>query len=208
MQMGERSIRMSGNRFEERYIAGDTPWDHGMVDHNLIETLSRHGIAACRALDIGCGTGENAIWMARQGFEVVACDFSKTAIDRARAKLDGADASVCFMVADFLADPVPAAPYGFVFDRGCLHCMDGLEERNAFARKVCGLLEEGGLWLSLIGNADEGERAIGPPQLSAAELVSVVEPCFEILSLASGWFGSDQQMPPRAWICLMRKRRL
>lgn len=199
---------MADNRFEGRYQSGDTPWDHGMVDYNLIDVLSRNGISRCRVLDIGCGSGENAIWLAQQGFDVVACDLSPTAIQQAKDKLTATEAEVCFLVADFLADPMPDAPFGFIFDRGCLHCMDDESERKSFVEKVAGLLKEGGHWLSLIGNADEGEREVGPPQLTASELVSIVEPHFEILSLSSGHFGSDQKVPPRAWICLMRKRQV
>jgi SAM-dependent methyltransferase len=197
---------MAENRFEGRYQSGDTPWDHGLVDYNLIDGVSRNGISLCRVLDIGCGSGENAIWLAQQGFDVVACDLSPTAIQRAKDKLLATEAEVYFLVADFLADSIPDSPFGFVFDRGCLHCMDDESERKSFVEKVSGLLEEGGHWLSLIGNADEGEREVGPPQLTASELVSIIEPHFEILSLSSGHFGSDQKVPPRAWICLMRKR--
>lgn len=198
---------MDGNGFEDRYQSGETPWDHGMVDFNLIDVVSRHPVAPCRTLDIGCGTGENARWLAQQGFDVVACDFSPTAIQRAKAKLTAVDVDVCYLVADFLKDAIPDDPFGFIFDRGCLHCMHDLEDRKSFTEKVSRLLEEGGLWLSLVGNADEGEREVGPPQLSALELVSVTEPHFEILSLTSGRFGSDLEVPPRAWICLMRKRK-
>jgi SAM-dependent methyltransferase len=177
------------------------------VDSNLMDFVSGIEIRRCRVLDIGCGSGENAIWLAQQGFDVVACDLSPTAIQRARGKLPAAEAEVRFLVADFLADPIPDSPFGLVFDRGCLHCMDDERERKIFVEKVAGLLEEGGHWLSLVGNADEGEREIGPPQLTASELVSIIEPHFEILSLRSGCFGSDQEVPPRAWICLMRRRK-
>ncbi len=198
---------MNGNRFEDRYQSGDTPWDHGMVDYNLIETISKLAMKSGRALDIGCGTGENAIWLAQQGFDVVACDFSATAIEQARKKQATANATdVCFIVADFLADTVPDAPFDFAFDRGCLHCMSAESERSRYVEKVASLLKQGGLWLSLVGNADEGPREVGPPQLTASELVTAVEPHFEICSLSSGHFGSDQETPPRAWICLMRKR--
>jgi SAM-dependent methyltransferase len=192
------------NRFEERYRTGNLPWDHGRVDCNLVETVTHNGIKPCKVLDIGCGTGDNAIWLAQQGFEVVACDFSETAIRQAREKDTGDGCR--FLVADFLADEIPGAPFGLVFDRGCLHSVSVDGGRQAFAKHAAVLLEEGGLWLSLVGNADEPEREVGPPQLSATELVSIVEPGFEILSLVTGHFGSDQETPPRAWICLMRKR--
>ena len=192
------------NRFEERYQTGNLPWDHGTVDSNLVETMAREGVKPCKALDIGCGTGDNAIWLAEQGFDVVACDYSETAIKLAREK-EGA-AACRFLVADFLADEIPGSPFGFVFDRGCLHCFGESHDRKAFAAKVAGLLGEGGLWLSLVGNADEPKREVGPPQMSALDVAKAVELGFEILLLESGHFGSDQEDPPRAWVCLMRKR--
>ncbi len=207
MPLPRKKGTMEENRFESRYQTGDTPWDHGMVDVNLIEVVSALPITPCRALDIGCGTGGNAVWLARQGFEVTACDLSPTAIGKADAKARSAEIDCRFVVADFLADPIPGAPFGFVFDRGCLHCIEPEEPRRRFAAKVASLLGEDGLWLTLVGNADEEEREVGPPQLSASELVSAIEPFFEILSLVSGHFGSDQEQPPRAWICRMVKRR-
>ena len=197
---------MDKTRFEERYRNGEIPWDHGMVDSNLVKTVSDRPIAPCRILDIGCGTGDNAIWLARHGFDVVACDISDTAIGLAREKAAKAGIDCRFLVADFLVDPVSDVPFACAFDRGCLHSISTAEERGIFIGRVADLLEEGGLWLSLVGNADEPEREVGPPQLSATELSGLVEPRFEILSLVSGFFGSDQLAPPRAWICLMRKR--
>ncbi|MCK4564428.1 MAG: class I SAM-dependent methyltransferase [Verrucomicrobia bacterium] len=192
--------------YEERYQTGNMPWDHGMPDGNLIAWVKRWPIGPCKVLDIGCGTGENSIWMARQGFAATGCDLSKTAVERAQAKAAAAEVKCTFMTADFLEDQLPGLPFGFVFDRGCLHCIDGEADRRRFAQNVADHLTEAGLWLSLIGNADEPEREVGPPQLTAAEVAAAVESRFEILSLEAGHFGSDQDNPPRAWICLMRKR--
>lgn len=197
---------MADHRFEDRYQAGDTPWDHGMVDFNLVQVIAKHEVQPCHALDIGCGTGQNAVWLEQQGFDVVGCDLSATAIERAREKSKDAKVDPFFIMADILVDPIPDAPFGFVFDRGCLHCMADAQEREAFAEKVAQLLGDNGIWLSLVGNADEPEREVGPPQLTASELITALESRFEILSLESGFFGSDQMDPPRAWICLMRKR--
>ena len=194
------------NRFEERYRIGDTPWDHDAPDRNLIEMVSHRPIPKCKALDIGCGTGSNVIWLAGQQFVVTGCDISKTAIEIAREKAVGSSVDCTFVVADFVESSIPGSPFGFVFDRGCLHSFGAAKERIQFAENVYSCLEAGGLWLTLVGNADEPTREIGPPQLTASELAEAVEPCFEIVSLAAGHFGSNQPDPPHAWICLMRKR--
>ena len=162
--------------FEERYQQGDTPWDHGAPDVNLVEWVNQRPIQPCRVLDIGCGTGENAIWLARHGFDVLGCDLSETAINRAREKALKRKVSCAFQVADYLNDSIEEAPFGFIFDRGCFHGLDDREKRILFVQHVAADLTDGGWWLSLVGSCDEPERDIGPPQLSATELIEVVEP--------------------------------
>jgi SAM-dependent methyltransferase len=196
---------MDACNFEERYRTGDTPWDHGSFDVNLADTVSSFSIKPCRVLDVGCGTGSNLIWLAEQGFQVAGIDLSDRAIEQARARMTEQGIACCFQVGDFLSTEIAGAPFGVVFDRGCLHSVPE-DARKHFSSRVAEVLEEGGLWLSLVGNADGPEREIGPPRMTAAELVEAVEPVFEILSLVSGVFGDQQEDPPCAWICLMRKR--
>jgi SAM-dependent methyltransferase len=195
------------NRFKERYKRGDTPWDIGKPDFNLIQTVTATPIKPCKALEIGCGTGDNSIWLYQQSFHVVGIDASEVAIEKAKEKALKANATCTFLVGDVLTSPIEGAPYGFAFDRGCFHTMDSDKERKSFAESVNRHLEEDGLWLSLLGNADEQRDGLGPPQRTAREIVYAVEPDFEILSLVSGSLGSNRPKPPRAWVCLMRKRR-
>ncbi|MCG8376111.1 MAG: class I SAM-dependent methyltransferase, partial [Chlorobiales bacterium] len=108
----------------------------------------------------------------------------------------------------FLKQQVDGAPFGFVFDRGCFHSFDSAEERRLFAENVGAHLGKGGLWLSLIANADAPQRDPGPPRLSAAEIVFVIEPFFEIRSLVSGHLDSNRPDPVRCWVCMMKKRPL
>ena len=194
------------NRFEQRYRTGDTPWDHGLPDQNLIQVVTSRKIGPCKALDIGCGTGDNVLWLAEQHFDVTGCDLSDTAIDSAKLKAAKAGVSCSFIVSDFMEDLVPGSPFGFIMDRGCLHSVGDEPERRRFAENVSMHLEPGGLWLTLTGNSDDAERETGPPRLTAAELAAAVEPFFEILSLESGLLNSNESDPPRAWICLIRKR--
>ena len=134
-------------------------------------------------------------------------DASEVAIEKAKEKASKANAKCAFLVSDILTSRVEAAPFGFVFDRGCFHTMGLDKERKSFAENVSRHLEEDGLWLSLLGNADEQRDGPGPPQRTARDIVNAVERYFEILSLVSGSFGSNRPKPPRAWVCLMRKRR-
>jgi len=193
-------------RFKERYEAGDTPWDIGKPDFNLIQTVTATPIAPCKALDIGCGTGNNTIWLAQQNFPVLGIDTSEIAIEKAKEKALKANVQCTFMVIDFLTSRIEEAPFGFAFDRGCFHALKLDKERNSFAKNVNAHLEKDGLWLTLVGNADEQRQSPGPPQRTARDIVNAVEPYFEILLLVSTYFGSNRPSPPRAWACLMRKR--
>lgn len=194
--------------WDERYLSNNIPWDTDRHDRNLERMLADHRIGPCLALEIGCGSGNNAIWLAKRGFQVTALDISAIAVKAAgrkagTLKLKGA---VKFLTADMLADTIPGSPFQFVFDRGCFHSFETPEERTACTAAIHRLLAERGLWLSLIGSRDGPERTAGPPRWSAAEIAAAVEDRFEILELSATHFDSDQPDPPTAWACLMRKR--
>lgn len=193
-------------RYRERYGAGDTPWDTGKPDFNLIEVVTQRCIPSCKVLDIGCGTGDNSIWLAQNRFQVVGTDTSDVALGKAREKLRTAKVVCDFVLADVLNDRIEGAPFGLVFDRGCFHSFDSEEDRVKFARNVASFLEDAGLWLTIVGSADEHRQRPGPPRRTAKDLVLAVEPFFEILSLTSSHFGSNRPDPPKTWRCLLQKR--
>ena len=88
--------------FKERYEARDTPWDIGKPDFNLIQAVTTRPIKPCKALDIGCGTGDNAIWLSQQNFHVLGIDTSEIAIERAKEKALKANVKCTFIVLDIL----------------------------------------------------------------------------------------------------------
>ncbi|MBN2316786.1 MAG: class I SAM-dependent methyltransferase [Sedimentisphaerales bacterium] len=194
--------------YRARYQSGDILWDVGRADYNLIEVVTQKPIPGCKALDIGCGTGDNSIWLARNGFEVTGTDTSEMALAKAAEKASNAHVPCDFRRVDFLKNAVEGAPFGFVFDRGCFHSFVSEKDRRRLAHNVAAHLLDAGLWLTLVGNADEPRRGPGPPQRTAGQIVSAVEPYFEILSLQSSTFESNRPNPPRAWRCLMQKRQV
>ena len=192
--------------FHERYETGETPWEINRADFNLIDIVQQTPIAPCKVADIGCGTGNNTIWLAQQGFEAIGIDRTELAICRARKKAQAARSNCAFYVLDFLGNTIPGTPFQLAFDRGCFHHFLDLDKLAPFAEKVASILNEGGLWLTLSGSADETREGPGPPQLTGRQVVSAAEPFFKILSLTASHFDSDQEVPARNWVCLMRKR--
>jgi len=192
--------------YRERYKSGNTPWDAGQPDFNLIEIVTKNPILSCKALDVGCGTGDNSIWLAQNRFQVIGTDTSDIAIEKAKGKASKANVECDFMLVDFTKNKIEGTRFGFVFDRGCFHSFSSEDDRRRFAKNVATHLEEAGLWLTIVGNADEDRQGPGPPQRTAGDMVLAVEPYFEILSLESSHFGSKRPNPPRAWRCLMQKR--
>lgn len=194
------------NRFEERYISGDLPWDIKRPDANLVKAIKTFGIKSGKGLDIGCGTGDNLIWLSRKGFKMTGVDISETAINKARQKAEEAKIKASFYSLDFLDKEVPGFPFYFVFDRGCFHTFDTIEERSTYVMNVHHLLEDNGLWLTIAGSYDDGRLDTGPPKRKAIEIIEAAEPRFNILSLVSGRMDSNDSQPSKIWICLMQKR--
>lgn len=194
--------------YQGKYEKGETGWEINRVDSNLVEAVTGTPIPPCNALDIGCGTGDNAIWLQAQGFNVTGIDSSEFAVQMAEKKSRKAGVTCAFHLLDFFRDILPDAPYDFAFDRGCFHHPPETGNFQPFVENVFKHLTDGGLWLSLLGNCDETRDAPGPPQVSASQIVTAVEPHFEILSLLSGFFDSNQRPSAKSWICLMRKRNI
>ena len=155
-----------------------------------------------RTLEVGCGTGTNAIYLAQHGFEVIGVDISPRAVENARAQSHG---RCRFETVDFLNEAPPGGPFQFVFDRGCFHTFDEDHERARFAQKVVTELVDDGVWLSLIGSTEGPPRDAGPPRRSAREVMDAIEPSLEIVQFRSGEFDVYGE-PLKAWLCLSRKR--
>ena len=185
------------------YASGEPlPWDTGTPDPMLVEMIESRAIAPGRTLEIGCGTGTNAIYLAQHGFDLLGVDISEVAVDKARAKAEG---RCRFEVVDVLAAEPAGGPFEFVFDRGCFHVFDDEGDRARFAQRVAAHLVEHGLWLSLIGSTEGAPRDEGPPRRSAREVMHAIEPSLEIVQVRSTEFTVYQERL-KSWLCLSRKR--
>jgi 2-polyprenyl-3-methyl-5-hydroxy-6-metoxy-1,4-benzoquinol methylase len=194
---------MAHPSWNESYASGDLPWDTGEPEPLLVEVVTSGRIRPTQTLEIGAGTGINALWLAERGFDVLGIDVASLAVERANAKLESRGLDCRFTTLDFLAASPPAGPFHFVFDRGCFHVFDESEERARFAAQVAAALAPGGLWLSLIGSTEGAPREVGPPRRSAREIALALEPALEIVELRAAEFRAHEV---KAWFCLSRRR--
>ena len=192
--------------WDQRYDQNELPWDSGLPDLHLRGVIEAHDIEVGKALEIGCGTGTNVIWLAEQGFVVTGLDLAPAAIARAEVKVAATGIKCDLFASDFLVDRVPGGPFDFIYDRGCFHVFDSADERSRFAVRVADLLAPEGIWHSLIGSTDGPPRDTGPPRHSAIQIADAVEPHFEILELRSTAFDSDHISHARAWVLVARRR--
>ena len=119
------------------YRVGFTPWERAAVARGahfdaLLESVPGPG----RALDVGCGSGELSIRLARRGWDVTGIDNVPAAIESAAAAADDAGVTVRFVEGDVatMADAVGAG-YGLIVDFGCFHGLSD-SERAAYRRQL------------------------------------------------------------------------
>ncbi len=204
--IGRYNPKVTAPHWDDRYETTDVPWDTGVPDPHLVEFVEARASTPRRVLEVGCGTGTNALWLASRGAEVIGIDISPRAIARAEAKaMAEVRESVHFLVRDFF-DTSLEGTYDFVFDRGVLHLYDDLAARAKFIARVAGLLSPSGAWLSIIGCTEGPPRDHGPPRRSALDLVSAVEPILEVAELRSTYFHANIPTPAAAWLLHARHR--
>lgn len=197
--------------YEDRFVAGDTPWEDDTVSAAVTGLVSRYAPEGATILDVGCGLGLNARWLAEQGFEVTACDLSSTAIARAKS-VRGAEAVARWERCDFLHDYQLLGRFDVVFDRGLLHTFSDAGGRRFFAAAIAAVVKHRGMWLSISGSADNldlpGTRAeLGLPRLSVVDIAEAVEEQFEVLCIERAVYGTTPGLTDfGAFACAFRRR--
>ena len=102
---------MDSHAFDARYAAAELVWS---AEPNRFLVAEVSDLAPGRALDVACGEGRNAIWLAERGWDVTGADFSPTALDKARRLADGRGVTVRWLLADAVTDPVEPAAFDLV----------------------------------------------------------------------------------------------
>lgn len=190
--------------WDAMYRAGTPPWDTGCPSPELMRLVESGQIRPCTTLEIGCGTGANAVYLARRRFEVTAVDESPLALERARLRAEQSNALIRFVLGDVFDFGRHAGRFEFVFDVGFYHFARG-RDLGRFLDLLWWLTQPGSYYLTLAGSTGETAEG-GPPQVSEEEIRDELGRLFEVVDLRPFRFES----PARAegylgWCCLMRR---
>jgi SAM-dependent methyltransferase len=153
--------------FNESY-RGTPPWDIGRPQREFVAAEERGEIRGF-VLDVGCGTGENAVFFAKHGHEVWGIDSAPLAIAKAKLKAQEVDAQVTFHVADALHLEKLKRKFNTITDCGLFHTFSD-EERKRFVRSLLSALEPGGTYIMLCFSDEEPTGWGGPRRVSKDEI--------------------------------------
>ncbi len=206
MPHGDKGVGMLAG-WDRTYRSGRRPgWDVGRPATVLQAAIKDGAVKPGRALELGCGTGTNAIFLAQKGFDVTAIDVAPTCLMMARDKAGKAKVKVRWLVTDVLNLP-ELGKFDFIFDRGCYH---GVRRVSAggFVKSVNALSKPGTLMLIIAGNANEA-RHYGPPRVDETELVNDFSKTWDFVWLKEIRLDSrnpNTKSSAWAWSILLRRR--
>lgn len=190
--------------WDAMYRRGTPPWETGRPAGELVRVMGKGVINPGRVLELGCGSGADAVWLAGQGFEVTAVDSSPLALERARARAEREDVLANFVLADVFELAPTAGQFDLVYDAGFYDFIRRVDLER-FIDMLWWVTCPGSYYLTLAGNAAEKAEG-GPPQVAKEEIHDELGRLFDVVHLRRFRFESRRRKKGYlGWSCLMRR---
>lgn len=165
-------------RWNDRYAGRELVWSAGP---NTLLAEELESMAPGRALDAACGEGRNGLWLAEQGWQVTAVDFSDIAISKGRQIAERRGLHLHWRVADVSSDPIPESSYDLVV---VLYLHTDPIERGRWLPSLVRAVAPGGTFFYLGHDPENITHGLGGPQdpdlLPSAEEIAQALPGFRI----------------------------
>ncbi len=189
--------------FEWAYRSGTAPWDIGRPQPVIVR-LAEQGQIAGRVIDVGCGTGENALYLASRGLEVVGMDAAPTAIAQAEEKARLRASTATFLVGDACALESLGRLFDVALDCGLFHTFSD-PDRARFQESLHETLR-GGARYFLLCFSEQEPGSWGPRRVTQGEIRATFASGWRIDSIVTERFAAS--VPGRgaqAWLASLTR---
>lgn len=182
---------------------GTPPWDIGRPQPEFVR-LAQAGEIVGSVLDVGCGTGEHAIYLAGLGHEVLGVDGAPRAIEKARLKARERKSTATFTVADALELAGLGRQFDTVIDSGLFHVFSD-DERPRFSDSLAQVVRPGGRYIMMcFSEKQPGDW--GPRRVTQAEIRTAFREGWNIQEIRPARFvASIGDGEAQAWLALIRR---
>ncbi|HEY9844433.1 MAG TPA: class I SAM-dependent methyltransferase [Candidatus Obscuribacterales bacterium] len=193
------------HHFELAYQADSAPWDIHSPQPAIVALAEGEKIIG-DVLDLGCGTGENALMLVTRGHMVWGIDTSPTAIERARAKASDRHVDVTFVLGSALELEVLGEGFHTVIDSGLFHIFSD-EERMTYINGLHHVMfPNGSLYLLCFSDREPGDW--GPRRVKRSELRQFFSPAqgFRVQSIVeTRFYLRERPAGVRAWLATIER---
>ncbi len=165
------------------------PWDIGRPQPAFVELVHAGELTKGLVLDIGCGTGENALYLAENGFSVVGIDLSNRAIAAAKEKAIERKLKVNFRIANALSLDFKNGYFDNAIDSGLFHTFND-NDRVDFASEIGRVLKQDGRYFMLCFSDKEPTNWGGPRRITKEEIETTFSPFFDINYIRDAYFAT------------------
>ena len=190
--------------FFDAAYRGTPPWDIGRPQKEFVE-LVRRGEITGSILDIGCGSGEHALFFAQEGYDVWGIDSAPLAIQKALEKAAGRGLKVHFCILNALDLSKLNRKFDTATDSGLFHTLSD-EDRPLFVDTLAAILSSGGNYFMLCFS-DLEPAGYGPRRISKREIRESFNEGWSINYIRPAIFESrTREKGPRAWLSRIAKK--
>ncbi len=186
--------------YEFMYRLSRPPWDSGVTPPEVVSLIEGGEVTRGRALDLGCGTGTNSLFLARHGFDVVGVDFAPKALALARTKARREQAQVEFVQADVTRLDFLREPFDLILDIGCFHGIPA-SDRVKYASTVERLARPGSIFMLYAFGASGTGTGLFGAGISQEEAQRLFTPFWDLWRLEA---GTDHGVRASAWYWFRR----
>ena len=165
------------------------PWDIGRPQPAFIELVRARELKKGRVLDSGCGTGENALFLAANGFSAVGVDLSSRAIGTANAKAVERQLKVDFRLANALSLDFRDGYFDNVIDSGLFHTFTD-DDRQSYVNEVARVLAPNGRYFMLCFSEKEPIDWGGLRRVTRGEIEATFFQLFNINYIRDEFFAT------------------